>query len=199
MTDEEFEKEVYGLKNFLSDGSEYACSVCGKMTHSSWFFVLSTKMWHPVGIKGGRNVTAFNRNELGKSQCIVCGSPCDDLLKKKPYCPPCGATEIKWSDETHIDPAYIRGIPSLQPFFVAFWEFDNVSAETKERRERDGLMPEEETELTAILQSPAVKAFQSYMAVPPPQVHDALCKYCGERVVPLKPTKNFIPPMSMLL
>ena len=67
MTDEEFEKEVYGLKTFLSDGSEYACSVCGDMTRSPWFYVTRTQMWHPAGIKGGKNVTAFNSNELGKS------------------------------------------------------------------------------------------------------------------------------------
>ena len=63
MTDEELEKEVYGLKIFLSGGSEYACSVCGDMTKSAWFFVPSTKMWHPIGIRGGKNVTAFNMSQ----------------------------------------------------------------------------------------------------------------------------------------
>ena len=61
------------MSSILSDGSEYACSVCGNMTRSAFFFVPSTMLWHPVGIKGGRNVTAFNSNELGKSQFIVCG------------------------------------------------------------------------------------------------------------------------------
>ena len=198
MTDKEFEKEVYGLKNVLSDGSSYACSVCDKMTDAAFFYVPATEMWHPVGIKG-KNVTAFDRSELGKSQFIVCGSECDDLLTKVPNCPSCGRTEIKWSEETRIDPRWLANIPNMKKFFEAFTKFDQVSDETKERRERDGLMPEEETELTAILQSPAVKAFQLYMAVPPPQVHDALCKYCGERVVPLRPTKNSIPRMSLLL
>ena len=130
-------------------------------------------------------MTAFNKNELGKSQFIVCGSPCDDLLHQKPYCPSCGVTEIKWSDETHTDPAYIRNIPSMQKFFEAFTKFDNVSVETKERRKRDGLTLEEVTEWKAIEESPAVKEFRSYMAKPPPQVRDALCKQCGKHVFPL--------------
>ena len=76
--------------------------------------------------------------------------------------------------------------PSMQKFFEAFREFNNVSAETKERRERDGLTLEEVTEWKAIRELPAVKEFCSYMAKPPPQVRDALCKQCGKHVFPMK-------------
>ena len=78
-------------------------------------------------------MTAFDRNELGKSQ--FCGSPCDDLLHQKPVHRSCGVTAIKWSDETRIDQTYIVNIPSPGKYFKAFQKFDNVSAETKERGE----------------------------------------------------------------
>ena len=123
---------------------------------------------------------------MGKSKFIVCGSTCDDLLHQKPYCPSCGVTEIKWSDETRIDPDYLRNIPSMQKFFQAFGKFNNVSAETKERRERDGLTLEEVTEWEAVMEHPAVKDARSYLAKPPPQVRDAPCKQCGKHVFPVR-------------
>ena len=71
----------------------------------------------------------------------------------------------------------------MHKFFRAFHDFLNVSAETQERRERDGLTQEEEREFTAIQESPAVKEFRTYMEKPTPQVRDALCKRCGKLVV----------------
>ena len=45
---------------------------------------------------------------------------------------------------------------------------------------------EEETEWKAIMEHPDVKEFRTCMAKPPPQVRDALCKQCGEHVIPVK-------------
>ena len=158
MTDAEFEKEVYGLKSVLGGESEYACSVCGDMSHSGIFFVPATMMWHPIGIKGFGSVMAFDCKQLGKSQFIVCGSTCDDLLKQKPMCPSCGIVEeIKWSDETYVDPAYLRNIPSMHKLLAAFTKFDNVSAEIRERRGRMGLTLEETKELQATQENHGVK------------------------------------------
>ena len=122
MTDAEFETEVYQLKNFMSGGSEFACSVCGEMTCSGFFFVPATMMWHPIGINGGRNVTPFNSKELGKTQFIVCGNSCDEFLHQKPWCHTCGVTEIKWSEETYVDPSFVNNIPSMKKVFRSIRE-----------------------------------------------------------------------------
>jgi hypothetical protein len=188
MTDAEFEREVYGLKNTFGGESEYPCSICGGVSCSAFFFVPATMMWHPIGVKkGGGCATAFDRGELGTSQFIVCGSSCDDVLKKKPMCPSCGVIEeIKWSEETYVDPNHLRNIPSIQKFLEAFSAFDKVSARTKARRQRMGLTPEETEELKAIEESPNVKAFRAYKEKPMPRVRNAFCKQCGKHVFPVK-------------
>ena len=187
MTDAEFEKEVYGLKSVLGGESEYACSVCGGMSHSALFFVPATMMWHPIGIKGFGSVTAFDCKQLGKSQFIVCGSTCDDLLKQKPKCPSCGIVEeIKWSDETYVDPAHLQSIPSMRKLLEAFHKFYNVSAEIRERRGRMGLTLEETNELKEIEESNHVQEFHAHMEKPVPLVRSALCKQCGKHVFPVK-------------
>ena len=68
---------------------------------------------------------------------------------------------------------------------IKSWVILCSSAETKEKRERDGLTLEEEQELTAIKEGPVVKEFCSYMAKPPSRVRDALCKQCGKHVFPV--------------
>lgn len=181
MTDAEFEQEVYGLRNVIGGGSEYRCSVCGDVARSSFFFVPATMMWHPVGIKKGGTATAFDPAKLGKSQFIVCGSLCDELLKEKPNCPSCGLVEeIKWNDETYVDPTHLKNIPSMYKFFQALRYFDN------NKRHASTALTQEETEELRVDERPDIKEFLSYMKKPVPLVRPASCKQCGKHVFQVK-------------
>ena len=147
----------------------------------------ATMLWHPVGIKeGGKNVTPFDSEELGRTQFIVCGSDCDDILHSGPLCSKCGVldkTEITWSEETHADPNWVARIP-LRPFLGLADKF------CKKNVKPEGLTPVEDkdwesqalAEWRTIQESPVTKEAFAYLSAPAPQVRDALCQKCGTHV-----------------
>ena len=109
-------------------------------------------------------------------------------MRNKPFCQTCGVnsvTEIKWLEETYVDPLYIKNIPSLQNFFMAFYKFSNVSEDVQERREKDGLTLQEIEELEDIKRTPCVNELIEYMKKKPLRVQEPLCKNCGKRVFPI--------------
>ena len=179
MTDKEFKIEVNQIKARLSGGQKYACSICGEVTETGYFWESATKLWIPISIPL-TNITTFNIKELGKSQFIACGNTCEDILTQRPTCETCGVTEIVKSKDTYIDPRHSSGIPSLKTFFKEFEEFDTVSEETKQRRQTKGLTVDEIEELKAIHERPAVKELQAYMQQKPPRINDIECKKCGK-------------------